>query len=164
MAGFKNVYNSTTLDCALELVWRTLGVKIDRESVDCTVSSVSGEYSRLHLAARSTTADGSVSSYYGMTDFTYRKVDLETILPKDLVYDGEYPTTFERLQQYLKFSYDFNLEEHEFVLVGGSAMPLKAGDVINVAANAQGQIVLSAHVNSGRWLAGTSMRFKLLAL
>ena len=165
MAGSKTVYNSTTLDCALELVWRTLGVRIDRNSADCSVVSVNGEYSKLNVVARPTAVDGSLTDYYGHSEFTYRKVDLESILPKDLVYDGEWPTTFERLQQFLKFSYDFWLEENEFVLQdSASSAPLKAGDTISLPSATVTEIVLTAHTNSGRWQAGGAMRFKVLAM
>lgn len=163
MSGSKSIYNSSTLDCALEVLWRTMGVRIDQTSANCSVQAVDGEFSKLTVAAKAQADNGSLSSYYGTSEFSFRKLDLESILPTDLAYDGEYPAPFQRLQEFFFFSYDFVLESGEFVLEGGSTTPLVPTDIINLAANSEGQIVLVATVNSGRWKVGSRIRIKLLS-
>lgn len=163
MAGTKTIYNSTGLECGLEVLERRMGVRIDRNSADCAVVAMDGNLARLNIVSKPVQVDGSISTYIGDADFTYHKLDLNSILPDDLAFDLPYPTTFEKLQAFLKFSFDFLIEENEFTIEGGSTVPLKAGDAISVPANAQGQLVLRVHANSCRWKVGGALRMKQLA-
>ncbi len=161
MAGNKNIYNSTSLECALEVLWRTVAVRLDPDFVTYDLTSISNTQVRLRMTARATAADGRLPIYSGTTDFLINKANLEAIIPRDIVYGGEYPTTFERLRNYLRTSYDFLLEEGEFTVVGSGNTPLTGVTPINVPRDGQGRIYLQALPASRRWIAGGQFQITL---
>ncbi len=162
-----SLYSASGVECALELLWRTMGVRLDPTAVICSTESTDAENARLILQSRTQTTDGRPAVYSGQSEFHYRKFPLPTILPHDLAYDGEYPLSFTRLQTFMKFSYDFKMEENEFALEkpdGQLTAPLKTGDTIEGPLHSQNYLVLRVTEHSTRWIAGGAMRLKMIPL
>lgn len=148
----KTLYNSTALDCALELLYRTRGVKIDRDFVTITLEYVSPTQSRLVLTAKAQADDGRKGIYTGTQTFLFNKKNLGAILPTFLVYGSVYPTRFDQLKQYLKATYDILLDEEEFSLVGAIGdVPLKGQDMLGVQLDHDNKFYLKTTQKSGRF-------------
>ena len=167
MSGIKNIFNSSSLETALELLWRTLGVRLDTDFVNCTVTAVDGSNSRLDVVARATAADGRHGIYSGTTSFPFKKVGLSSLLPTDLSFGGPYPTTFSALQQYLQSSYGLTIDDGEFTVEGlAGDPPLSGDDVIDTQDPLSYQpgfgVTLKALPSSIRWTAGSLLPLELV--
>lgn len=158
----RNFYNSTAKELAVELLWRGHGYDLDINSTDVSVSSNDPSIVNVILTARSQAIDGSRSAYNGTTTFRYQKVPMASVIPHDLVFDGAYPVTFSRLQQYLRYAYDLIVEEGQFRLEGGPSTGLVGATVIDSPANADGEIVLVALNSSVKWVGGSRLRLRLV--
>ena len=157
-----NYFNSTPREIALELLWRSCGVRLDENSLDISLSSNHAQYVTVNLTARTQALDGSRSAYSGTTSYRYQKVALASIIPHDLVFDGAYPVAFDQLQEYLRYTYELEVESNQFVLEGGSNVPLTGSTLISIAPDGQGEIVLVATNASLKWTAGSRLRLRLL--
>lgn len=158
----RNLYNSTAAEIATELLWRGHGYVLDVNSAVITVTSDDPTLATVSIDARPQAIDGSRSAYNGTTTFRYQKVSLASVIPHDLVFDGAYPVTFARLQQYLRYTYDFIVEENQFRLEGGSATPLVAATLIDLPPNGDGELVLVATNSSVKWVSGGRLRLRLV--
>lgn len=148
----KTLYNSTALDCALELLYRTRGVKIDRDFATITLEYVSPTQSRLVITAKAQADDGRKGIYTGTQTFLFNKKNLTAVIPTFLVYGSAYPTKFSQLKQYLKATYDIVLDEQEFALVGTSGEPpLQGDDLVGVQLDGSDQFYLKTTDRGGRF-------------
>lgn len=156
------LYNSSSLNCVQELLYRALGLKLDPAFVSYSLDATNAI---LTVTALPQAADGRKGIYTGTVTFPYRKQDLSAIVPKDIVFGESYPMTWDRLKSYLKASYDFLLEDGDFYVQGDSTQtPLMPGATIGVNPNpTNGQIVLVATPQSGRWLAGSTLPLTITA-
>lgn len=162
MSTIKSIYNSTSLECALELLWLTLGVRLDLDFVSCQLVNVDATQAKLVITALPQAADGRIGIYSGTAEFVYDKMDIRDILPTDLVYGDAYPVSFERLRTYLANSYDYLLEENEFIQdADGTQNPLAAGDLIGLPPDTNGDVFLRTSSASGRWKGGNRIRIHL---
>lgn len=162
MSNIKSIYNSTSLACLLELLWISLAVRLDSDFVDYQISHTSGDSGLLTMTARTTASDGRVGIYSGTAQFPFNKMDIEDIFPRDLVYGGVYPVTFERMREYLDQSYDYRLEEFEFYQNSDATQhPLGVGDMFDAAPNVSGDIYLRTTPTAARWRAGSTVRIHL---
>ena len=158
----RNLYNSNAAEIAAELLWRGHGYALDVNSAVIAVSSNDTALATASIAARPQAVDGSRSADNGTTTFRYQKLALESVIPRDLVFDGAYPVTFARLQQYLRYTYDFIIEENQFRLEGGSATSLVAATLVDLPPNSDGELVLVATNNSVKWVSGSRLRLRLV--
>lgn len=162
MATSKTLYNSPTLDCVLELLYRSLGVKLDPDFVQYQLDTTNAILTITPLAQA---ADGRQGIYQSSVVFEYDKVDLASVLPQDIVYGETYPIDYDRLKLYLKSSYDYLVEDGEFSIVGDSTnTPLTAGATIGVDPDpVTGKIALQATPGAGRWLQGSQFPITITA-
>jgi hypothetical protein len=162
MSTIKSIYNSTALESVLELLWITLGVRFDPDFVTYELVNVDGNKGKLIITARANAADGRLGIYSGTTEFVYDKLDINSILPTDIVYGDTYPMTFEKFRSYLENSYDYLLEEDEFYQVADvTQRPLGVGDKLGMVPDVNEDVYLRTTALSKRWKAGATVRLHL---
>ena len=151
----KTLYNSTALECALELLYRTRGVRIDPDFATITLESVNATQARLVIVAKTNADDGRRGIYTGTTYFPFERKQILDLLPTFLIYSSVYPTTFQNLRTNLRGTYDFLLEEGEFALQGVAGdVPLTNASELGVQLDSDRQIYLRVLSSSGRWVPG----------
>lgn len=162
VAGNNTIYNSSSLNCVLELLYRALGVQLDPAFVSYSLDTTNAV---LTITALAQAADGRKGIYSGTTKFNYHKLNLGSFVPQDIVYGESYPMTWDRLKTYMKASFDFLLEDGEFYVAGDpNQTPLQPGMTIAVTPNASnGQIQLIATTGAGRWVAGSQLPITITA-
>lgn len=162
VAGNNTIYNSSSLNCVLELLYRALGVQLDPAFVSYSLDTTNAV---LTITALAQAADGRKGIYSGTTKFNYHKLNLASFVPQDIVYGESYPMTWDRLKTYMKASFDFLLEDGEFYVSGDpNQTPLQPGMTIAVPPNpSNGQIQLIATPAAGRWTAGSPLPLTITA-
>lgn len=162
MSSILSIYTATPLQFALELLWISQAVKIDTDFADITIVNVDGQTAKLRTVAKLNAADGRVPKYKGINEFTYRKVSLPSIFPRDVVYGDSRPITVLQLKSYLMASYDYLFEEGEFFQVGDPLQrPLTTGMTLTAPPDANNFIYLQVTNTASRWRGGEVIRIQL---
>lgn len=162
MSSILSIYTATPIQFALELLWVSQAVKIDTDFADISIVNVDGQTAKLRTVAKLNAADGRVPKYKGINEFTYRKISLPSIFPRDVVYGGSRPITVLQLMSYLMASYDYLMEEGEFFQVGDPQQrPLVRGMSLPAGPDAGGFIYLQVTPQASRWRSGENIRIHL---
>ena len=162
MSSILSIYTATPLEFALELLWISQAVRIDTDFADISIVNVDGQTAKLRTVAKPNAVDGRVPKYKGINEFTYRKVSLPSIFPRDVVYGGSRPITVQQLMSYLMASYDYRMEEGEFFQVGDPQQrPLMGNMALPAGPDGGGFIYLQVTPQASRWRAGENIRIHL---
>lgn len=157
MAGPKTIYNSTGMECLLDLLIREQGVVFspDFMTIDDPVCTATECTTMLRGAETSETTGTSL--HYGSAPFSYSKYDLLARLPPDIVFSATYPCTPEDFYIGLASTYDLRFEPGDLSVVTGSAeVPLDNIPILGTAPDVKNRIQLRTRNTSRRWVGGKS--------
>lgn len=162
MALILNLFNATSLQSALELLWRTQGVRLDLDHVDLELTSVDAISSNLKITARPIALNGAIGKYSGEANFPFLKADIDLLIPEDIVFGDSYPTTFSKMKTGMFQLYGLLVEENELVQeLDPTLTPLKEGSSITAVLDVNNRMHLLVTEQSKRWKAGGRIRVKI---
>lgn len=161
MAGSKTIYNSTPMECFVELMIREHGAVFDPNFVTTVVQQVTRSTITYRMTGRATSPIGLPGRWRGTKDYRYKKCNLGQVVPTDLSYGGLYPVTAQALFAELSRTYDLQFDDTDLSLVAPQGpVELKNGYVVAIQPNATGALTLRTRDSSQRFIGNQS--FNLL--
>lgn len=146
---------TTAIEAVKALFYSVFTRTLDARFVDFSLDAAASE---LVIVSKDESSDGQVGRYRGSYRWPYTKANLNSLVPYPLAVQAEYPMTFRQLRSQLMTRYNIFLEENEFSLTTGNNVGLVEDSVLATPLmNAYGQFSLYATVNSGRFVAGSSL-------
>lgn len=121
-------------------------------------------FSRLIIRSRAYTEDNEVGQYQGSHSVTYRKADLQKILPHPLEVALPMPFRYKELCDYLYTRYGMIIEDNDFTLSGptGTLVPLVADTVVTQPRPEDGDILfLTALSGAVLWKQGSFLLLRV---
>ncbi|QVD49365.1 hypothetical protein LUCX_295 [Xanthomonas phage vB_XciM_LucasX] len=129
MAGTKNLYNADPQEVLLEAIQQKTGVVLQMNYLTATVTPISGTQTRVRFEPKLVNG---YCPYVDPIELVIDKLNLQSRLPKDMVYNGTWPATFETLALFMINSYGLLVLPDEWELVSnGTTVPMKGGQAVS---------------------------------
>lgn len=155
MAGTKTIFNATGLECFVELLAREHGFVLDPLFHTRSVESVTATEVVMRVTGLAQGPSQLPGKYRNSFNYRYKKVALSRIIPPDLSYSGQYPTTARSLFAALTFSHDLLFEDSDLALLtNGRVIPLTGDTPINIQPGADAALHLQVRNSSLRFVGG----------
>lgn len=148
-----------------EYIYEFLEPLLQARQVD--VGHIDIEYrpqeSAVVLRSREFARDGSVGRYLQQKQLSYRKQDLNSLVPYPVLYQGPWPTTLRALRQHVWNRYGWELEAGEFELYGQDDRQAHVLDDLDAVLDEQpiqttGVVILRARPHSLRFSTGSFLQ------
>lgn len=126
MAGNSNIFNADPLDVFFEALVYGHGLQLRRDEVELQILSQTSQDTLVRIQPR---LSGGTTIYVDTQVHTFRKLNLNGKMPKDMSYSGYFPLTQASLHAFFSSSYGLAIRSGEWKLQRSGVTQLVDGSL-----------------------------------